>query len=104
MIRRAIVLLTVFAMLACPFGASVLAGQANEPGGEMMGVEKTDPAAMFVDIVASRPVGAASLATGTLTFVVSLPFSLLGGNTPEAFDQLMISPAKYTFLRPLGDF
>ncbi|MGM0454270.1 MAG: multidrug transporter [Thermodesulfobacteriota bacterium] len=104
MIKRAIVLFTVFAMLACPFGASVLAGQSDDgAGGDAIVRKKTDPAAMFVDLVAARPVGMASLATGAATFVVSLPFSLLGGNTPEAFDQMVTSPAKYTFLRSLGD-
>ncbi len=103
MIRRAIVFFTVFAMLACPFGASVLAGQSSETGRNAFGREKTDPAAMVVDLVTTRPLGAVSLASGAAAFVVSLPFSLLGGNTPEAYDQMIVNPAKYTFLRALGD-
>jgi hypothetical protein len=48
--------------------------------------------------------GFVSLIFGTATFVVSLPFSAWGGNTGEAFDNLMVPPAMYTFNRPLGDF
>ena len=39
----------------------------------------------------------------TVTFVVMLPFSLLGGNVGESAEKLVVEPAKYTFTRPLGD-
>jgi len=60
--------------------------------------------AMAVDIVAARPLGMVATLAGTLLFVVSLPFSALGGNTGEAWDTLVVAPAEYTFQRPLGDF
>jgi hypothetical protein len=41
---------------------------------------------------------------GCGAFLISLPFSLLGGNTKEAFNALVAQPAQYTFLRPVGDF
>ncbi|MFN2355334.1 MAG: hypothetical protein ABR512_12515 [Desulfopila sp.] len=62
------------------------------------------PEAMIVDVVAARPIGLVATVTGTVFFVVSLPFSALGGNTEEAWDSLVVSPAKYTFRRPLGDY
>jgi len=37
-------------------------------------------------------------------FVVSVPFSALGGNSQEAWNSLVVSPADYTFKRPLGHF
>jgi len=43
-------------------------------------------------------------AIGVTTFIVSLPFTLLGGNMDEAADQLVSKPVKYTFVRPLGEF
>jgi hypothetical protein len=42
-------------------------------------------------------------AVGVTAFVVSLPFTALGGNMDEAADQLVMRPVKYTFVRPLGD-
>ncbi|MGB3225776.1 MAG: hypothetical protein WBB23_23505 [Desulforhopalus sp.] len=62
------------------------------------------PEAMIVDIIAARPIGLVATITGTVVFVVSLPFSALGGNTGEAWDSLVVSPAKYTFRRPLGEY
>jgi len=41
---------------------------------------------------------------GTAVFIVSLPFSALGGNTKIACQKLVKDPAKFTFKRPLGDF
>ncbi|MFO7931521.1 MAG: multidrug transporter [Thermodesulfobacteriota bacterium] len=63
-----------------------------------------DGAAMAVDVFAARPLGFASTVLGSATFVVSLPFSALGGNVGPAYDRLVILPARYTFDRPLGAF
>jgi hypothetical protein len=46
----------------------------------------------------------AATAVGVVTFVVTLPFSALGGNVGEAGQILVVDPAKYTFVRPLGVF
>jgi hypothetical protein len=40
---------------------------------------------------------------GTVTYIVTLPFSLLGGNAGEAGKAMVVEPAKYTFVRPLGE-
>jgi hypothetical protein len=63
-----------------------------------------DPGLMAADIVLARPVGAAATVTGFILFVVSSPFSALGGNTKEAWESLVVSPATYSFQRPLGHF
>lgn len=67
-------------------------------------VAQTDPAAMTMDLVLTRPGGFLATLAGTAVFVVSLPFSALGGNTHEAWDSLVVTPAVYTFKRPLGNF
>lgn len=61
-------------------------------------------AAMGTDAVLVRPVSLAATAVGAGLFVVSLPFSLLGMNVGEAGNRLVVEPAKYTFVRPLGNF
>jgi hypothetical protein len=58
---------------------------------------------MVVDALIVRPLGILGTVAGTIVFVVSLPFSALGGNTEKAFQKLVAEPASYTFARPLGD-
>lgn len=57
---------------------------------------------MFGDLVVARPIGVAVTAVGSLAFVLSLPFSALGGNVKESADALVVGPARETFQRCLG--
>ena len=59
---------------------------------------------MLVDLVIARPAGLVAPIAGSVIFVVALPFSLLGGNTDETWESLVVSPAEYTFTRPVGEF
>ncbi|MBW1696162.1 MAG: hypothetical protein JRH18_10060 [Deltaproteobacteria bacterium] len=59
---------------------------------------------MIADAVLLRPAGFLGTALGSAVFIISLPFSLLGKNHREAFDKMIKEPARYTFVRPLGDF
>lgn len=65
---------------------------------------KTSGEVMAVDFVFCRPLGFVAMLGGTVFFVVSSPFSALGGNIGEAWDSLVVVPAAYTFTRPLGQF
>ena len=65
------------------------------------GEDRNAPAMMF-DLVVLRPLGLVATAVGTAFFIVTLPFSILGGNTGEAASKLVGAPLKYTFVRPLG--
>ena len=58
---------------------------------------------MLADTVLVRPPMILATLAGVVVFVVTLPFSALGGNVDEAGKTLVIEPAEYTFLRPLGD-
>ena len=60
--------------------------------------------AMIGDLLIIRPIGIAVTAVGMAVFIVSLPFSVPGGNTRDAFQKLVVDPAKFTFKRPLGVF
>jgi hypothetical protein len=69
--------------------------------------EYTQPATagtMLADTVLVRVPMMAATAVGVVTFVVTLPFSALGGNVGQAGQILVVDPAKYTFVRPLGVF
>ncbi|WP_369600787.1 hypothetical protein AAIA72_13250 [Hahella sp. SMD15-11] len=64
--------------------------------------EKPSALAMLGDAVFARPVLLATTVAGAAVYVVSLPFSLAGGNAKEAADTLVTGPAKATFVRCLG--
>ncbi|OEY65843.1 hypothetical protein [Marinobacter sp. X15-166B] len=64
--------------------------------------ESPSAGAMAVDAVFARPILLATTVVGTALYVVSLPFSLLGGNAEEAGQALVVGPAKATFVRCLG--
>ena len=92
-----IIVLAVAAMLVVPFGSTALAQNSDED--KQLTVGK-----MAVDALIVRPLGIAAIIVGTALFVVSLPFSALGGNTKNAYERLIVDPVKFTFKRPLGDF
>ncbi|ARN74177.1 hypothetical protein BST96_08630 [Oceanicoccus sagamiensis] len=63
-----------------------------------------DPTALAMagDLVIARPLLLVATVVGTVFYVVSLPFSLAGGNAAEAGETLVVGPAKSTFVRCLG--
>lgn len=58
---------------------------------------------MLADLILVRPIMLVGTALGTAAFLVSLPFTALGGNVDEAKKRLVEEPGSYTFTRPLGD-
>ena len=87
----------VVSTLALPVSAS--AGDAFDY------MEESGPTGgeMLADAFLVRPFMLVSTVLTTVTYVVTLPFSLLGGNAGEAGQQLVVEPAAYTFTRPLGE-
>ena len=63
-----------------------------------------DPSALAMvgDAVIARPLGAVFTVIGAAAYVVTLPFSLAGGNAKEAGETLVVGPAMSTFVRCLG--
>ena len=95
--RRQSFVFLVAAVLAltCAASPALAAEQAyskSEPSGTAMGF----------DLFVLRPLGIVATVGGAVLFVISLPFSALGGNTKEAADKLVTAPFNYTFTRPLG--
>jgi len=58
--------------------------------------------AMTFDLILMRPIGLAASIVGAAVFIVSLPFSALGGNHEAAAEKLINEPLFFTFQRPLG--
>lgn len=86
----------VTTLILTPFGANLMAQ-------ESLPIEEATPMKMTADLLLVRPLGFIATLVGGVIFIFGIPFSALGGNVDESFDYLLAKPAKYTFIRPLGD-
>jgi len=64
--------------------------------------EEPSALAMAGDALIARPFGVVFTVVGTALFLVTLPFTAAGGNVGEAGKELVVGPAKATFVRCLG--
>ncbi len=92
---------TTHLLIAFIFGLLSITGTSPAFAGDTDNEEAQGPS-MVLDALLVRPMGVAGTALGTVFFIGSLPFTILGGNVPEAADALVVKPARYTFVRPLG--
>ena len=71
--------------------------------GHAQAIDETPSAlAMTGDALFVRPLLLATTLVGGAVYLVSLPFSALGGNAAEAGEVLVVGPARATFVRCLG--
>jgi len=96
----AAVLALTTGLLALPAQAQVM--QQNASGNPGYTVEAPPAYSMIGDLLIARPLLIAATAIGAVAFVVSLPFSALGGNVKEAGKALVVDPGKEAFVRCLG--
>ena len=64
--------------------------------------ESPSATAMTADLLVARPVLLVATVLGAALFIVSSPFSLLGGNFKEAGETLVMQPGKAFAVRCLG--
>ncbi len=95
--KQYMVFLVISSLVLVPFGTGALAQIQSQE-------EEISAGKMVIDGLLIRPLGIVATVAGSVLFVVSLPFSALGGNVKKAAKKLVIEPAKFTFTRPLGDF
>ncbi len=57
---------------------------------------------MGADLLVVRPVMLGVTVLGMALYTVTLPFSLLGGNSGQVFETMVLGPAETTFVRCLG--
>lgn len=83
---------------------ALLGWVAGGLAGPAYAAEEDEPTALAMtgDLIIARPVGIVITAVGAATFLVSLPFSALGGNVEQAADTLVMGPVRETFVRCLG--
>ena len=95
-IKQSIVFVVITTLMIMPLGSISFA--QDQPQDQEITAEK-----MIFDFIVVRPLGIVATTVGTCFFIVSLPFSLGGGNTKVAYQKMIVEPLKYTFKRPLGD-
>lgn len=64
--------------------------------------EEPSALAMAGDAIVARPLGLVFTVVGTALYLVTLPFTLAGGNAKQAGKELVVGPAQATFVRCLG--
>lgn len=64
--------------------------------------EEPSAGAMAGDLLLARPLLLATTVLGGALYIVTLPFSVAGGNAKAAADTLVGKPAEATFIRCLG--
>ncbi len=62
-----------------------------------------NPAAATVDVLVVRPISFVATVAGAGFWVVTSPFTFINGTASDSYDQLVKTPADYTFRRPLGE-
>jgi len=95
-------LITYFMAFMLAFGSLSMATSASASETYSFN-DKPSGGDMLLDMVLMRPLMLVGTAVGAVSFVVTLPFSALGGNVGEAGETLVMEPARYTFIRPLGE-
>ena len=83
-------------------GAALVVSGLVAPAASAGPEDEPNNGEMIVDAVIARPIGLATTVFGTAAFLVTLPFSAMGGNIDQAADKLVIDPARETFVRCLG--
>lgn len=86
------------------FGAVLGAMLFSQPVTAQQKSQEVQPGggAMILDALIARPLMAAATLGGTALFIVSMPFSAMGGNMEEVAETLVMTPARATFARCLG--
>ena len=101
-LNRKLITYLLAVMLATSNMAFISSAYASDYNYEN-GSERPSGGAMLMDAVFMRvPMTLVTIA-GAAVFVVTLPFTALGGNVGEAGTKLVAEPFKYAWVRPLGE-
>lgn len=97
MLRSAVAFLLVILLSGTPAllqaqPAYSVKDQPDEPSAE----------AIVADVLILRPIGFLATVLGAVLYVVALPISLPTRSADVVGEKLVVNPAKYTFVRPVG--
>lgn len=91
---------TLAAALLLSVGTSAVADSGS--GDPRYTIQNPPAYAMIGDLLIARPLLVVATVIGAGVFVVSLPFTALGGGVGDAGQALVVDPAKSAFVRCLG--
>jgi len=89
----------IVALLLC-FSLTVQATEGGS-GDPRYAIQNPPAYAMLGDLLIARPLLVVATVIGAGAFVVSLPFTALGGGIGDAGEALVVAPAKAAFVRCL---
>jgi hypothetical protein len=75
---------------------------ATEDSSYRVRTEEVSAETIIADGLLLRPGGLVATVVGTAVFVITLPFSIPTKSVDKAAQRLVVDPARYTFVRPLG--
>ena len=78
------------------------ADNSHKSGNPVYTADAPPAYSMVADAVIARPLLIAATVIGAGVFVVTLPFTLLGGGVDRAGQALVVEPGKAAFVRCLG--
>ncbi|MBV6826996.1 multidrug transporter [Pseudomonas sp. PD9R] len=91
---------TLVAALLLSIAATATASSGS--GDPLYTIQNPPAYAMIGDLLIARPLLVVATVIGAGVFVVSLPFTALGGGVGDAGQALVVDPAKAAFVRCLG--
>lgn len=86
-------LLTLLCVLAVSLGSVTPCAASTDSG----------PLEVVADVLIVRPGCFVATVLGSAVFVVALPAAAISRSIPQTADTLVVTPAKATFSRPVGD-
>ena len=95
--KKTIILIAIATLLIINLGSPALAQ-------EQIKKEAPDGGTMVADLLVARPLGVSGMFAGFFLFIATVPFFAPGGNVGTAWEQMVVAPANFTFVRPIGDF
>jgi hypothetical protein len=92
----------IMAMLLLCATSLVHAEDAYMTRGTTRGDSDVSAETIIADGLILKPAGVVATIVGSALFVVTLPFSVPTRSVDKAAQKLVVDPARYTFVRPLG--
>lgn len=95
-IQRTLTIILIAVFLSMLFITPAMAANNGLNGRE-------DDTIILIDMLVARPIGLATVITGSALFVIYVPFSYPFGTMHDSWKKLVVKPCGFVFKRPLGE-
>lgn len=76
--------------------------RADQMSDDIFDESRPKGGSMLMDALIARPLLAGATVVGAGFFLVSMPFSLVGGTVGHTWDRMVVTPGEQAFIRCLG--